>query len=70
VTATTTVTSAVAGGVTYTSMAVTIAKIQNGQTTAPAIGDLVRVRLRRNISSASDTLSGPVIFLGGYLLDY
>lgn len=69
VTATTAVT-ATAGGVTYTSMAVTIAKVQNGQSTAPAIGDFFRVRLRRNISSASDTLTGPVIFLGGYLLDY
>lgn len=69
-TATTTVTSSPVGGITTTTISNTIANIQNGQTTAPAIGDSFRVRLRRNISSASDTLSGPVVFLVGYLLDY
>lgn len=70
VTATTAVGAVVAGAVTYTTMPVTKAKVQNGQTTAPAIGDHIRVRVRRNISSASDTLTGPVILLAGYLLDY
>lgn len=69
-TVTTAVTASPVGGVTYSVTSNTIANIQNGQTTAPAIGDHFRVRVRRKVESASDTLSGPAIMLAGYLLDY
>lgn len=48
----------------------TIANIQNGQTTAPATGDVIRVRVRRCTELATDTLVGPVFFWIGYLQDY
>lgn len=46
-----------AGLAIYTTISVPLAKIQNGQTTAPAAGDLFRLRLRRATDNASDTLA-------------
>jgi hypothetical protein len=46
-----------AGGLVVTTINIPLAKIQNGQVTAPAQGDSVRLRLRRALDNAADTLT-------------
>lgn len=58
------------GGLVQTTITVTIAKIQNGQTTAPTAGDMVRFRLRRATESASDTLTDYAYVIGVEAYDY
>lgn len=59
-----------ANGMVQTLLSITIAKIQNGQTTAPAVGDHYRFRLRRAIENASDTLTDYAHVYSVELYDY
>lgn len=52
-----TATYTAAGLAIYTTIPVPIAKIQNGQTTAPAAGDMYRLRVRCATDNPSDTLA-------------
>lgn len=67
---TTTTVNSTAGGINYTTCTITITNMQGGQTTAPAIGDFFRLSIRRNGSSASDTMAGRADVLAVYLYDY
>lgn len=58
------------GGLVLTTINVPLAKIQNGQTTAPAQGDYVRFRLRRALDNASDTLTDYAYVVMVELVDY
>lgn len=62
--------SATAGAINYTSLSVTIAKIQNGLTTAPAIGDFFRLQVRRGVENAGDTIAGDIHIHSVELVDY
>lgn len=65
-----TTTYAGAGAEVEVTLQCTIAKIQNGQTTAPAAGDFVRLCITRVVTSASDTLQDYAKLFAGYVKDY
>jgi hypothetical protein len=58
------------GGMVQTLLTIPIAKIQNGQTTAPAAGDMVRFRLRRATENTGDTLTDYAYVNSVELYDY
>jgi hypothetical protein len=60
----------ISSGMVQTLLTIPIAKIQNGQTTAPAVGDHFRFRLRRALESASDTLTDYAYVYSVELFDY
>lgn len=67
----TTVTASPAGGLTVTSISCTLANIKNGQTTAPAVGDYFRLRIRRKVEdTANDTMNDIAYFHYAELVDY
>ena len=57
-------------GMVQTLISIPIAKIQNGQTTAPAAGDHFRFRLRRAVDNAADTLTDYAYVYSVELYDY
>ena len=65
-----TTTNSTAGGLNVTSISCTIAHIQAALTTAPAIGDFFRLRLRRAVENAGDTISDEVYVHAVELVDY
>lgn len=66
-----TTTATTVQGITYTSISVPLAKIQNGQTTAPAAGDFFNLRVRRlGSADAADTLADQAILVSVELQDY
>jgi hypothetical protein len=64
------VNASVAGGMNYLSISVPLSAIQNGQTTAPAVGDYFRLRLRRCTESTADTIPHEVYVHSVELVDY
>jgi len=62
--------SSTAGGLVQVTINVTVANIKHGQTTNPAAGDVVRGRIRRILSNASDTMTGDAIVQTVELYDY
>lgn len=57
-------------GMVQTLLTLPIAKIQNGQTTAPTAGDHFRFRLRRAVDNAADTLTDYAYVYSVELYDY
>jgi hypothetical protein len=62
--------SATAGAVTQVVFSITIANIKGAQTTSPAVGDIIRTRIRRSIPDALDTMLGPADLVMVELQDY
>jgi hypothetical protein len=59
-----------ASGMVQTLLTIPIAKIQNGQATAPTVGDHFRFRLRRAVENAADTLTDYAYVYSVELYDY
>jgi hypothetical protein len=68
--ATTSINATTAGGLNITTISVTIAEAQNGQTTAPAIGDFMRLQIRRVTENAADTLTDNAFIHAVQVIDY
>lgn len=62
--------SVTSSGMVQTLLTIPIAKIQNGQTTIPAVGDHFRFRLRRALENAADTLTDYAYVYSVELYDY
>ena len=59
-----------AAGMVQTLLTIPLAKIQNGQATAPTAGDHFRFRLRRAVDNAADTLTDYAYVYAVELYDY
>ena len=57
-------------GMVQTLLSIPVARIQNGQTTAPAAGDHYRFRLRRAVDNAADTPTDYAYVYSVELYDY
>jgi hypothetical protein len=58
------------GGAVITSISIPLASIKNGQATNPAQGDFVRLRVRRALDNAADTLTDYAYIYAIDVVDY